>query len=858
MQSFCLCLSLIALTASAAPKSKRSLFAHTAQSEASAGKPFPIEGVLKGKAIQSVVARVRGPGEPFVDYPLERQYGDLYRVTLPSTRMAFPGIEYYLEGINASGDRVPVHASAEQPVRVIIVRDTEPPVAQDSPPEAPPESAPSIGPVDAGLPPAAIRVDAGAHLEVESASPAALQDELAVYSAEVVVEAVSPLERSEPLSSLMPTVLTAQELRQRGVRYVFEALDLVPGLSTSRDVQGFYRVAIRGLRSDAETLITLNGQRLNNFYDAKALANLPIDNLERIEIYRGPAAVDVGLGNMVGAINLVTRREAGLQASATAGLYEAFDGHLNGAHAWGPVMLFGDVDVASQRGGKRPVERDALDLATPRPKSTSDQRLLVNAGLGASVITQGFGEFDASARLIWENRSALVGLLDVVGPDSRLEWLTVQAQAGWKRVLADKTVLSVRGWFDHQATRRLWQLAPDGWLVGATAFPEGILEQATFGARGLGATAKGEFSLPFRNRLTAGLSVEHQSLTQADVTTNVNSSDGAMARPADLRLPTEDGLGGRAPVADRLGLGVFVSDVWTPIAEISINAGLRFDLTQLPKTDELGQWAGSAFVPSLGPRVGVAVSPVRPLTLRAQYGRAFRAPSPQELAEAVPDSAWSQGRLVGNSGLQGAAIDSVEVGGEYAQSLSGGTLTITGRAFFARLSNAIAQIDTTGDLVSPSNRPLGVQALGAEGEVRFESAARLSVWLNASWVRAEDLGTPQQSRLLTDVAQIRMNGGLTVPLGPWLNLDVVGRFASERRNTSRSVLELVRRYTLPGNTTVTAQLRTERLFDHLEFTVLGQNVFNFEYFDDVSRPDRISSGVPRETWQVFAMAKVGF
>jgi hypothetical protein len=103
-----------------------------------------------------------------------------------------------------------------------------------------------------------------------------------------------------------------------------------------------------------------------------------------------------------------------------------------------------------------------------------------------------------------------------------------------------------------------------------------------------------------------------------------------------------------------------------------------------------------------------------------------------------------------------------------------------------------------------------------------------------------------------------MNGGLSVPVGKWLNIDLVGRFASERRNNSRSVLELIRRYTLPGNATVTAQLRTEPLFDHLELIVLGQNVFNFEYYDDAVRPDRITAGVPRESWQAFLMAKVGF
>ena len=71
------------------------------------------------------------PGEPYEDFPLELQYGDLYRGTLPASRMVSPGIEYYFEGVSAEGDRTAIFASAGQPVRVIIIGDdtAEPVVA---------------------------------------------------------------------------------------------------------------------------------------------------------------------------------------------------------------------------------------------------------------------------------------------------------------------------------------------------------------------------------------------------------------------------------------------------------------------------------------------------------------------------------------------------------------------------------------------------------------------------------------------------------------------------------------------------------------------------------------------------------
>ncbi|RYF26476.1 MAG: hypothetical protein EOO23_08520, partial [Comamonadaceae bacterium] len=44
---------------------------------------------------------------------------------------------------------------------------------------------------------------------------------------------------------------------------------------------------------------------------------------------------------------------------------------------------------------------------------------------------------------------------------------------------------------------------------------------------------------------------------------------------------------------------------------------------------------------------------------------------------------------------------------------------------------------------------------------------------------------PEQARLLTDVPQARFNAGVSMPLGDWVNLDVVVRSGAERRNNSR-------------------------------------------------------------------------
>lgn len=927
-----------ALIGSIALAEQRAAFQHTPPAEAQSMQPLRVEGDVTGGSFSKVVLWVRGPNEAYEDVSLELQYGDLYRGNLPASRMVAPYIEYWVEGVTASGDKVALFASASRPVRVTIAGaagasgdlETNPYGEQPEKVEKRPPPRPKCkkGKKCKEPPPEPVKeepdtkvaksdtkkdqsdwVDTTDHAavtkpekvekapektpdkvektekppekvaeKIDKPEKAArgddkppprkrteLEEELELYGAEAPSGFVQRIDESARVVPQTPTILTAQQLKQLGVRYVHEALELVPGVSVSRDVQGFYRIAVRGLRSDAETLITLNGQRLNNFYDAHALATLPVDNLARIELYRGPATADVGLGNFIALINLVTDREDGLRVSGTGGLYEAFDGHLSGAKTFGAVKVFGDADVASQFGYRRSVARDGLDATTAREKTTSDKRFLVNVGLGAAYESEGAGTISVSGRFMLENRSALLGLFDVVGPDSQLGWQVIQAGASWKRPFGDGHQVSARLWFDQQTTRRLWQLTYDGYQARSsdpsTLFPDGIQELVATGTRGGGLEARVDLSLPGKNHLVAGLSGETFGLFDYDYRVNYVSGSlvnrGEVARP-DLRFPTGSGQGSRGPAADRVGFGVFAYDTWSPFDIFSVQAGLRFDLTQVARGDATGAWVGNALVPSIGPRLGLTVAPTNSLVLRGSYGRAFRAPTPMELADPVYNSDSNQGRFVGNPQLEGEYIDSVEVGGEYVQGIGDGKLRLKAQAFFERISNAIAMVDNTGNLVPYRNRPLGVQAIGLEGEARLELTQRATAWLNASWVRAEDVGTPPSARLLTDVPQVRLNAGVSFPLGPYLNFDVITRLASERRNNSRSVLELIRRYTLPGYATVAAQLRTERLFDHLELIVLGQNVFAWEYADDAMRPDRVTNGVPRETYGIFGTARVTF
>lgn len=927
-----LLLGLLAVTAAAEPKT---VLQHTAPREWKPNEPLQIEGSLAGTfSFEKLIVKHRGPGEEYVDLKMELQYGDLYRGTIPASRMRPPGVEYYVEGVTASGERIPIFMTAGKPARVLVMSEDaaasakkpEPSTPEDAFAEEPAKSPPAkkkckkkdkkcredpepvaieaVKPLDPKeeppkeepkkeeprkepkREPRPLPEEPRKAEEPKEERPAEdpkkraepprkrseLEEELAIYGAE---DSSGLITRVDEKASRVPqsiSVYNSAGLAQLGARTVFDVLDLIPGLTVSRDVQGFHHVAVRGIRSDAEVLLLLDGHKLNNFYDGHPLANLPIANLERIEVIRGPATAGYGLGNFLAVVNLISRRDDGIRASGSAGLWETFDGHLGAAKTFGGLKLFLDGDVVKQLGYRKPVLKDALEINTiaqgkrtaadPAGK-TNDSRLLVNVGGGAEYSREGFGTISLGARFLLESRGALIGQFDTLGNDSKLDWTVLQIDLGYERKIGEASRFFIRLFFDQQSTRRHFQLSPRNYQVNVTSlmtvFEEGLIEDISTETRTIGGQVGASLALPANNRLTVAVAAQLESLygysylTNYEPGTNYYKGPG-LVRPAGLLYPTE----GTGAAASRFGLGVSLEDVFTPFERLTIQVGVRADILQLPTATADGAINGSSIAAGFGPRAGIVFAPINSLALKANYGRAFRAPTPQELAETIPNSDSNQGRLVGNGALAPAYVDSLEAGFEYAQTVGDARLKLKATGFFENFTNPIHSVDTSGNLVKYTNRQQGVRVFGLEGEARAELSNRSAVFVNASFFRAEDVGTVPAARLLTDTPQARANAGFSLPVGPYLNFDVTLRYASERRNNSRSTLELIRRYRLPGYAVVGAALRTEPIFDHVELGVIGQNVFDFDYADDVPRPDRITAGVPREGVLVLATLKVEF
>ena len=108
------------------------------------------------------------------------------------------------------------------------------------------------------------------------------------------------------------TVIEGIALRRAGIEYVADALRRAPGMAVVRSGSfgGVTSVFLRGGESDYVQVL-IDGVPVNEPGGAFDFGSLSTDNIERIEIIRGPASALYGSDAVSGVIQIFTRRGAG-------------------------------------------------------------------------------------------------------------------------------------------------------------------------------------------------------------------------------------------------------------------------------------------------------------------------------------------------------------------------------------------------------------------------------------------------------------------------------------------------------------------------------------------------------------------
>lgn len=150
-------------------------------------------------------------------------------------------------------------------------------------------------------------------LSLQASEPVAVRGSVATME-EVVVTATKSESGLDKVGGSSITVITAEEIERKKQTTIAEVLKGVAGLhvKSTGGLGTNSTVFTRGMDS-RNTLVLLDGIMLNDpSSDRNAdLANVTVDNVERVEIVRGPMSVLYGSNATAGVINIITRKGDG-------------------------------------------------------------------------------------------------------------------------------------------------------------------------------------------------------------------------------------------------------------------------------------------------------------------------------------------------------------------------------------------------------------------------------------------------------------------------------------------------------------------------------------------------------------------
>lgn len=147
-------------------------------------------------------------------------------------------------------------------------------------------------------------------------------------------------------------VITAEEIRASPAGSVAEVLEWAFGVDLMARSPALADVAIRG-SSFEQVLVLVDGVRVSDAQTGHFHLNLavPLDQVERIEVLRGPASAQHGADAFGGVINVVTRREgSGIAARAEAGSFGSRALAASGAGGWSALRADAAAELRSSDG----------------------------------------------------------------------------------------------------------------------------------------------------------------------------------------------------------------------------------------------------------------------------------------------------------------------------------------------------------------------------------------------------------------------------------------------------------------------------------------------------------------------------
>ena len=167
------------------------------------------------------------------------------------------------------------------------------------------------------------------------------------------------------------SVITKQEMVDRGWKNLYDALTSLPGIYAVETYFGTRQIFFRGITSSLyndKSLLLINGhpfwESIRGSYYIEAF---PLDAVKRIEVIRGPGSTLYGTNAFAGVINVVTEQGGDMKGKASGflryGTYKTFEAGLSAGNQQGDLSWLLNVSWRNTDGFS--VDNPADELGQP-------------------------------------------------------------------------------------------------------------------------------------------------------------------------------------------------------------------------------------------------------------------------------------------------------------------------------------------------------------------------------------------------------------------------------------------------------------------------------------------------------------
>ncbi|MGH8652992.1 MAG: TonB-dependent receptor plug domain-containing protein [Gammaproteobacteria bacterium] len=436
-----------------------------------------------------------------------------------------------------------------------------------------------------------------------------------------------------------------------GATTLDQVIETVAGvhLSTPDDIVNV--LSFRGIPS--RVLILVNNIPVpQGFVNAFApRGNLLVNNVQRIEVIRGPGSAVYGADAMAGVVNIVTKTAKDINGNGIGGRAGSFDtseGWFLHGGQWGEADVAVSLQGRTTNGFDKIVEADAQTRfdtlfgtrASRAPSAVNTERDVVDVH---ADISNGpwtwragyFGQFDVGTG---------VGFSSSLDPDGEIDVGLFNTDLAYQDRYSDHWDITAQLSYVYSDIDARLALFPPGAFGGA--FPDGVRQELDVVENRVRAEFTTLYSGLNGHLVRVGLGGFYDSFDNTEDRRNYTVRRGLLTPTG--RFGERGGMGDVPlfPDTDRGVFYTYLQDEWLFAPDWRLTSGLRVDHY-------------SDFGPSVNPRIGLVWNTGYRVTTKLLYGRAFRPPSVTEL--------HSNGILLGlgDPDLDPVTIDTTELSFSY-------------------------------------------------------------------------------------------------------------------------------------------------------------------------------------------------